>query len=470
MPYYGIEDFKAGIDLRKSTITAPAGTLRDLKNAHITQGGEIEKRGRFEQITTLPSGTFGLMELNGVLQVVKPGVSSYLTAGGVYVIGITMPAGVTATGFLDWDLYDGKLYFVLLGSDGFAHHFYDGLYVPTGKGRNIRTYKEKMYGLEGRTLYFSAIGDPSLWQDPPPDPATGLVDKNGSGFINIGANDADSNDLVSMEVYYDKLAIFSKLACQLWFMDPDPNLNTYQQTLRDAGTIAPNSVRQFVANDVFFLGSHGVRSLRARDQTITAAVSDVGSPVDKIFEDILSTKGETYASKAQSLLNARDGRFLVVFPDEIYVLSNFPSPNITAWGRYAVPGTITNSVYMDPYVFLRDNTDKIWRFGGAGTPSYDSSAVEVVTPWLSFDKPCTQKIFTGIDVACTGSWAVYVGLDPGNAAAEDLIANISGPTFLKDRIPFTGRSTHIRLRFVNESAGGATLSKVFVHYKSSDTD
>ena len=74
-----------------------------------------------------------------------------------------------------------------------------------------------------------------------------------------------------MEVYYDKLALFSTLACQLWFLDPDPSLNQYYQTLRDAGTIAPASVRQYVANDVYFLGNHGIRSLRAQaDLTLTA--------------------------------------------------------------------------------------------------------------------------------------------------------------------------------------------------------
>ena len=40
--YYEIADFKEGMDLRKSVLTAPAGTLRLLQNAHITPGGEID--------------------------------------------------------------------------------------------------------------------------------------------------------------------------------------------------------------------------------------------------------------------------------------------------------------------------------------------------------------------------------------------------------------------------------------------
>ena len=156
-----------------------------------------------------------------------------------------------------------------------------------------RTYKEKMYGVSGRLLNFSAVGDPTVWNDPSPD-ALGNIAHNGSGFIDISSNDADSFDLYGMEVYYDKMAIFSKLSAQLWFLDPDPSLNQYFQTLRDAGTIAPTSVRQYVANDVYFLGTHGIRSLRARDLTTTAAVADVGSPIDQAVQDQIAQNNGRY--------------------------------------------------------------------------------------------------------------------------------------------------------------------------------
>jgi hypothetical protein len=244
----------------------------------------------------------------------------------------------------------------------------------------------------------------------------------------------------------------------------------FQQTLRDAGVIAPNSVVQFVANDIYFLGNHGVRSLRARDLSTTAAVSDVGSPVDNLFQDLLSAQGETYMAQAQAILSPRTGRFYLVLPDHIYVLSNYPSPHINAWARYDTPTTLTNAVFADPYIYFRGADNKLYRFGGTGAPQYDSSTVDVTLPYLAFDKPATMKNFSGIDVSCTGTWKIYAGLDPGNSSAEDLIATITGPTFLGGRVPFTGRSTHIRLRFQCTSATEASLSKVFIHYTYSDTD
>ena len=47
MPYILVEDFRGGLDTRRMNVTATPGTLVTLENAHITRGGEIEKRPAF---------------------------------------------------------------------------------------------------------------------------------------------------------------------------------------------------------------------------------------------------------------------------------------------------------------------------------------------------------------------------------------------------------------------------------------
>src|SRR4051812_4545337 len=69
MPYFTITDFAAGMDVRRVSLTAPAGTLRVLRNGHITPGGEIEKRASFGLVKTLPATTRGLVSCNGRLYV-----------------------------------------------------------------------------------------------------------------------------------------------------------------------------------------------------------------------------------------------------------------------------------------------------------------------------------------------------------------------------------------------------------------
>jgi hypothetical protein len=44
---FSITDFKQGLDVRRSPLTAPGGSLRILENAVLNQGGEIEKRLAF---------------------------------------------------------------------------------------------------------------------------------------------------------------------------------------------------------------------------------------------------------------------------------------------------------------------------------------------------------------------------------------------------------------------------------------
>ena len=48
MPYVLVEDFKGGIDTRRTVVTSVPGSCVTLTNAHITRGGEIEKRRAFK--------------------------------------------------------------------------------------------------------------------------------------------------------------------------------------------------------------------------------------------------------------------------------------------------------------------------------------------------------------------------------------------------------------------------------------
>src|SRR3546814_12010142 len=58
--YLLIEDFKLGLDRRRSRETGVPGSLWTLVNAHITRGGEIERMKKPVPAYTLPSGTFGM--------------------------------------------------------------------------------------------------------------------------------------------------------------------------------------------------------------------------------------------------------------------------------------------------------------------------------------------------------------------------------------------------------------------------
>jgi hypothetical protein len=138
-----VNDFRAGVDRRRKRVSGPPGSLWTCINAHLTRGGDIEKRKKFVPVWTVPSNTFGFKK----------------TTAGAYVFGsvapgtLTLPAGITyqrlvspspenpyMTKLNDVTLFDGKVYAVATFSDGNTHHFYDGAYVAAWDDGVVRSY------------------------------------------------------------------------------------------------------------------------------------------------------------------------------------------------------------------------------------------------------------------------------------------------------------------------------------------
>ncbi len=128
MAYLLIEDFRAGQDDRRADVAAPAGTLRVLTNAHVTRGGEIEKRKAFVSKYTLPSGTFGFAATPTALFVFGSAADPGVPAGVTYQ-RLEHPSASAMTGVKSVDVYDGKLYVAAEFADSSIHHFYDGTRV-----------------------------------------------------------------------------------------------------------------------------------------------------------------------------------------------------------------------------------------------------------------------------------------------------------------------------------------------------
>jgi hypothetical protein len=429
MPYYAIEQFAAGMDVRKSPSTAPAGTLRLLRNAFINTGGEIEKRQSFPLFATAPAGTTGLMGKGNLLWAVKAGgttVPATSTTIGVLALA-GLPAGVTVTELIDYEQFSNQFYTVIRGSNGTLYHHYNGVLVVAGTGaygRSARTYRSKMYHVRDQYLIFSAVGDPM-------QPGVGT----GGGFIDLAAEDSEMLALQSLEIYYDKMAVFSEQACQLWIVDPDPNKNTLSQTLRQAGTVAPRSVRQYGSGDILYLSPDGIRSLKSRETSLTASVSDIGSPLDPYVKDLFIAD-EAAMRDSVSLLEPANGRYWLIMKNRILVLANYPNPKISAWCVFEPDFVIADAAVSGAFIYLRATDDKVYRYGsGNATPSYDTSTAEVILPFLSFDKPATSKQFMGIDASCSGSWDVAAAFDPLVENAEDHVGTLTGPTYTVGQIP-----------------------------------
>jgi len=167
------------------------------------------------------------------------------------------------------------------------------------------------------------------------------------------------------------------------------------------------------------------------------------------------------------LLEPIVGRFWLCFPNEIYVLSDFPGPRITAWSRYTLSFNIDQAVTCGGHIFIRSGT-RLLVYGGADGNTYDTIVGEVRLPYLDMKKPGEDKIFQGLDMTVTGNWQVKNSFDFNNPDDEEVLGTFSAPTWRGGRCGFEGKSTHFSLRFYTVGAGIATLSNACVHYEGAE--
>lgn len=125
MAYIVVENFSAGLDTRKHPLTARPGTLQTLKNAHISRGGEIEKRKRFAPFGVLPANTFGLEATETAIYVFGSNPAPTMPAGILYQRLIS-PTGSAMTDVVFSTLYGGFPFVIAKFADGKSYPYYNG--------------------------------------------------------------------------------------------------------------------------------------------------------------------------------------------------------------------------------------------------------------------------------------------------------------------------------------------------------
>ena len=153
MAYIVVENFSAGLDTRRHPLTAKPGTLQKLVNAHLSRGGEIEKRKAFEAINpnqSLNTIVFnrpfhGLQATSDKIYTFTDGINSnYLTdgelpvAGGLYAKLLKHPSrefdngnySVSLVDIVYSTLYGGKTFVLAKWSNGDVIPYLDGTFIP----------------------------------------------------------------------------------------------------------------------------------------------------------------------------------------------------------------------------------------------------------------------------------------------------------------------------------------------------
>jgi hypothetical protein len=151
MAYIVVENFSAGLDTRRHPLTARPGTLQTLKNAHVSRGGEIEKRKAFVPINSTNQSVFtrpffGLQATAEKIYTFTDGWNSEtgsnelpVGANGLFVRFLRHPQWdlvsvpgpmPTLTEIVYSNLYGGKTFILAKWSTGEIIPYLDGEFIP----------------------------------------------------------------------------------------------------------------------------------------------------------------------------------------------------------------------------------------------------------------------------------------------------------------------------------------------------
>lgn len=349
----------------------------------------------------------------------------------------------------------------------------------------LLTFRDKVYAACDTFLAFSAIGEPSQFQD---RVVVGAEDADapGNGYIVPGNNYGSPETIQCMQIYQGKMAIFCRNSVQIWSMQSDPANNAQEQVLENIGTVAPLSAQPIGTMDVMFLSETGLRSLRVRDSSNNAIVVDVGTPVDTVVQALLAELTDAEKATACGITEPSANRYWCYIPapdggeGKILVFSYFPTTNIAAWSVYRPTYLVgeTHTPFVPRKFMVKDGRVYAWTddgliaYGGEDGNTYENCGMTMETPWMDAKTPATRKHSKAIDVACQGTWAVSLGMDPHSATLEPAYNNANATnasSFNLGQVPVRMQGTHFKLKMVESGSGYARFSSAAFHFEPAES-
>jgi hypothetical protein len=366
--------------------------------------------------------------------------------------------GITLERVRDATRWDRKVYAAIELSNGNIIHVYDGAVVQdwgydSGPGRTVEVLKDKIYSALNADLFASALNVPTYWG--PDNVESGVV---GSFVIDTSNYSPKSEDITSVSIYHNYLAVFGRRNVQIWEMDPDPQKNILRQVLASVGCLATRSVQGF-GNDILFLSDSGIRSLNPRANIDIISASDAGAPIDDYMAARIDQYRGTMDRKASSAVEPVDGRYWLSIHNTIYVYSFFQASGVKAWSTYAPGFVVDEMAATDTDVYLRSG-DSLYRYG----PSYDDCRGTIKTPYLDTKKPATNKMWMGVDVGCAGTWTVSMATDLQAPTLYQPVGTVTGSTYGVIQFGLQMAGTHASVKMETTSASAARVYNVALHF------
>ena len=416
-------DFGVGKDLRKAPSVAEPNRLRQLKNAFITKGKAIKKRPPFDLVTTLESGSTGLVSAKGVLNTFYEG-STVSHAHSLFTANqVDHGSTVTDVSKIHFsDVYDGYIYVSVEYANGdIKHHYLDGstptritdANCPNSKG--VIKMEEKFFAIGTDVVDFCATANPRDW-----------TTSDDAGFIATGRQQRGQESPIGLGQFQKSgLVVFHSDGAQLWNVDPNPQLMVYQQPLSGSQTRYHRAIAPLFT-DLFFLSDTGFRSISESIVSDGQQEIDVGSPIDSEIVALL-----TGSEDPISLFWQKAGQFWCFIGSSAYVYTFSRTAKISAWSVYTLPWTVTAADVLDGELYVREG-DNVYKANRKATDYRDNGTsyeLEAQLAYVDVLKPGINKYWQGVDaVFSAGSGAVSFRYNPNDETLETSAQTLSGDT------------------------------------------
>ena len=503
MPVMSFQDFRVGIDRRKSQQITDQRGLYDCKNAFVNSGYAIKKRSGIDKITAsqLDAGSKGLFEFDEKLYVVSNAANSTQTLSGygvgsdypvnvdLYTLDLADPddAGNTVLRVWQFLVFNNNLYVVVEYADNTIIHHYgtvaqmiagtnvvvDDDNCPNGKSAVV--HDSKIYAIEPDTnnpayVKYSATEDPTNWSK--------VKDASGTLGLPAGLEAMGNEHAVAVTSYRGFLAVFMQNSIQLWKTNPNPGLIELDTTVDNAFLEYHNSIGP-ISEDIFYLNSSGIHSVTQKVYTDTMATSDIGSPIADLVKTSITANITTLGLEPKALFFPGENQYILALGTDMFVFTHSAKAELNAWTRYVLPETIQDIATYRNYLFIRAGTaggvENIFSFNPSSfqdatkdtvAPSYPTSNIdlEILSSYNSLGKPGLWKQVYGSDVMFTGTADLQHRWDSRSTSEETTAFEISGDSRPGALIPVELMTTDISYKITKDDNTDFQLNGLTYYY------
>lgn len=252
----------------------------------------------------------------------------------------------------------------------------------------------KVFAAYRDVVRYSATNNPADWST-----------SDDAGFLPTGLQAQVDPIVQVLGIYRGNLAVWSAGEFQAWQVDPDPARMALLDSIPSIGSTYYDA-QASVAGDLYFLTRLGVRSVSIAGGSTNLQAGDVGTPVDSLIQQSIST-----GVQPKALFYPAGGQYWLSFGQTVWVYSQSRIGGIGAWSRYTFDVPIEYDTQQGGQLYVRSGETIYLVDEETGSDDGQPVAATIQWPWLDMGQMGVQKMMIGFDVVGNGAPDVSVGYD-----------------------------------------------------------